>query len=153
MAIAQDWRPLRRPMAASSPRRGAKVVQCLRASVESLPRSAAPFRGSGTRCRRGRRRGDTSRGEKRGRTINIIVGDGRCAVPLSINNVQYENRRARFKTPCHCETGAHTGRGNPFSFTWQTVCLLLRGNADSHVASLLGMTGGLYIAASFIQWW
>ena len=36
--------------------------QC--ASLKPLPRSAAPFRGSGTKCRRGRQSSDTSRVKK-----------------------------------------------------------------------------------------
>ena len=66
-----------------------------------------PQRDSGTKCRRGLQSEDQSRGKKEEQT----------------------------KTTCHCETGAHTGRGNPHS-----LMLLSLRKADSHVATLLGMT-------------
>ena len=69
--------------AASLPKRGAEGVRgCLCAHLKPLSRSAAPSRGSGTKCRRGRRSSDTSRGEKTSCTSNTIVGDGHCAVPM-----------------------------------------------------------------------
>ena len=52
----------------TAPLRGAPRGRCLFTSPKSLPRSAAPSRESGTKCRRGRRRRDQSRVEKRTRT-------------------------------------------------------------------------------------
>ena len=70
LALSVHRRPLRRPMAASSPKRGAVTE---------------PQRDSGTKCRRGRQMGDASRGEKKGQGIEN-VGDGLCAVPLFMSN-------------------------------------------------------------------
>ena len=81
------------------------------AIVESLPRSAAPSRGSGTKCRRGRQSRDWSRVKKKGQRKEKLV------IARPVTDV--------------------TGRGNPLSFTPHRNILLSQRETDSHVAPLL----------------
>ena len=100
----------------SSPRSAAPPC----ANPKPSPRSAAPSRVAK------RRRGETVARNAEG----VVRVETRAGY----------KRKSGIKTPCHCETGAHTGRGNPHPLCTAQKRTSDSKRTDSHVASLLGMT-------------
>ena len=89
----------------------------------NLCREALPLLGE-----RGRQSSDTSRVKKTASTQNPPVGDGPRAVPKTSRPAPHDKLTYPPQSPCHCETGSHTGRGNPRPLAAN------QGETDSHVA-------------------
>lgn len=95
MAADRVWRPLS-PVCAlgTSPRRGSASRQRFRiGAADASQPLGAPSRGAvGVSRLRGRQSWTAAIGQKKRCTINHIVGDGLCAVPLNFFNHPCRNR-------------------------------------------------------------